>query len=212
MEARLEAEAFSARADITHRRLRAFLHPLGKKARHDESPFAGDDARFAFKNGAACEVDAKTVREPDLIATDDLILGITRRPKLRLDVFGAYMDRLGKRLTGALSGQDDLLGEFSANRADLALKVPNARLTRIALNDVPDGRVVNAHVDAGETRRFRLARNEVSLCNGELFKLRISGKLNDLHAITEGVGDRAERVRGRDEHHIAQIVVEIEVV
>src|SRR5690606_28173925 len=119
MKARLEAEAFSARADITHRRLRAFLHPLGQKARHDESPFAGDDTRFAFKNGAAWQVDAITVRVPDLISTDDLILGITRRPRIRFDVFGAYMDRLGKRLSGALSGQDDLLGEFSANRADL---------------------------------------------------------------------------------------------
>ena len=46
----------------------------------------------------------------------------------------------------------------------------------------------------------------------ELLEFRVAGHLDHLHAVEEGVGDAVERVGGRYEHHVREVVGELEVV
>ena len=57
-----------------------------------------------------------------------------------------------------------------------------------------------------------LPRDQEVAGDRALFARRVAGKLDDLHAIEKGPGDRALLVGRRDEHHLAEIERDVEVV
>src|SRR6185436_16550127 len=56
------------------------------------------------------------------------------------------------------------------------------------------------------------AWDQVALRDVQLLELRVTAELDDLHAVLQRNRDRVQAVRGGHEHHVTQIVVEIEVV
>ena len=59
---------------------------------------------------------------------------------------------------------------------------------------------------------LELTREEKPTRNRELLGLQIAGKTNDFHAIAQRFRNRLQRVGGRDEQHLRQIVVDFEIV
>jgi hypothetical protein len=57
-----------------------------------------------------------------------------------------------------------------------------------------------------------LARDQVFLGNIELFVLGVARQLDDLHAVLQRHRDAAQGVRRGDEHHVAEVVVEVEIM
>ena len=59
---------------------------------------------------------------------------------------------------------------------------------------------------------LELLRDQVLARDGELLAPRVAGDLEDLHAVAERRRDRVGDVRGRDEHHVREVVRDLEVV
>src|SRR3546814_10143499 len=59
--------------------------------------------------------------------------------------------------------------------------------------------------------RLDLLGDEVALCDLDLFILGISGQADDLHAVQQRLR-HVERVRRRHEHHVRQVVVDLQIV
>ena len=66
--------------------------------------------------------------------------------------------------------------------------------------------------DAVEPVRLLLLRHEVAPRDGELLQVGVARQSDDLHAILQRARNPAHRVGGADEHHLRQVVVEVEVV
>ena len=60
--------------------------------------------------------------------------------------------------------------------------------------------------------RLGLLRDQVLSCDRDLLPLRITGQLDDLESVLKRQRDRVLLIRGRDEHDITQIVIEIEIM
>ena len=59
---------------------------------------------------------------------------------------------------------------------------------------------------------LNLLRNEVVLCDFHLLFGKISAHRNHLHTVAQRRLDSRRRVRRRDEEHVREIVVDVEVV
>jgi hypothetical protein len=57
-----------------------------------------------------------------------------------------------------------------------------------------------------------LPGHQVSLRDVQLLELGVARELDDLHAVLQGQRDAAQRVGSRDEHHVGEVVVQIEIV
>jgi hypothetical protein len=63
-----------------------------------------------------------------------------------------------------------------------------------------------------ETGFELLSWHEITHRNVELLELGVAAQLDDLHPISERHRDTAERVRRRNEHHVGEVVIEVEVM
>src|SRR5262249_41631877 len=99
----------------------------------------------------------------------------------------------------------DAARDLAADRADLALEARHAGLPRVLLDDPPQRLVADRDPRLAQAVALDLAWHQVALGDLELFLLGVARDLNDLHAVAQRTRNRVERVRGRDEHHIAQV-------
>jgi hypothetical protein len=107
---------------------------------------------------------------------------------------------------------EDLTRDLAADAADLALEVTYAALHRVVVDDLSNRVLADLDVDVFETCVFLLARHEIAHRDVELFELGVTADLEDLHTIAERKRNATKRVRRGDEHHLGQVIVEIEVV
>ena len=99
-----------------------------------------------------------------------------------------------------------------ADAGDLALERADAGFLRVVVDDRADRVLGDRERHVVEAALLALARHEVLHGDVELLELRVAGELDDLHAVLQRDRDAAERVRRRDEHHVREVVVEVEVV
>src|SRR5215468_7857924 len=83
---------------------------------------------------------------------------------------------------------------LARHRGDLALDASHPRLPRVAAHDVAEGLVVEAELAGGEAVGGELLRDEVAPGDTDLFRVRVAGQRQDLHAIAERPGDGVEGV------------------
>src|SRR5262249_56269938 len=95
---------------------------------------------------------------------------------------------------------DDLPRDFTTDRRNFALQVPDASLARVPLDDRLDRIVVDDDVLGAETGAFNRLRGEEALCDFDLLGLSVAGKLQDFHAVAQRLRDRFDLVRPADDH------------
>ena len=103
-------------------------------------------------------------------------------------------------------------GRLAADIGDLALEVSHAGLAGIGADDAADGVVLDLELRGLEAVLFALLRDQVALCDLELFLVGVAVELDDLHAVEQGAWDRRGGVRGGDEEHTGQIKRQLEEV
>ena len=120
---------------------------------------------------------------------------------------------LGGDLIGpVLAVFEHLARDLAAHAADLPLEITNAALHRVVMDHRADRVLGDLQIHVAEAGFLLLAVDQVAHGDVELLELRVAGELDDLHPVLERERDAAERVRGRDEHHVREVVVEVEVV
>ncbi len=96
--------------------------------------------------------------------------------------------------------------------AILTLERTHAGFARVVLDDLLDRLVGDLELLRREAVLFELLRDQVLPRDRELLVPRVAGDLEDLHAVAEGRRDRIGDVGGRDEHHVREVVRDLEVV
>ncbi len=123
-------------------------------------------------------------------------------------------DLVGRDLFAeALALDDDLAGDLAADRRNLALEVPDARLAGVALDDGGEGAFVEGDVVFRESRALDRLRREELLRDLDLFDLRVAGELEHFHAVAQrACGIVCSTFAVQMKHHIRQVVLDVEVV
>ena len=108
------------------------------------------------------------------------------------------------------------LGDLHRDAADdarhLTLEVADAGLARPLLDDLLERAVGDVELRGGEPVLLELLGQEVLARDRELLAARVARDLEDLHAVAQRRGDRVGDVGRRDEHHVREVVRDLEVV
>src|SRR5262245_29445854 len=186
-------------------RLRALAHHLAQLAGQQEPAAARRARGLDEQDVAAHRRPSKAGRHSRHAgAHGDFVLE-AQRPQDLLQILDANVLLLGLAL-------GDLDGHRAQHAADLALEVAHARLARVALDDAPQGRVVDLDLLGPEPVGLELAAHQVALGDLELLARGVARELDDLHAIAQRAGNGVQHVGRGDEDHAAEIERHVEVV
>ena len=108
----------------------------------------------------------------------------------------------------------DVISSFTALRIrlrQLALEIAHAGLARVAADERQQRLVVDRPLLRLEAVLGDLGRDQVLARDLDLLVLGVAGDADDLHAVHQRRRD-VERVRRGDEHHVREVVVDLEVV
>ena len=106
----------------------------------------------------------------------------------------------------------DLGRHLAQHLADLALQVPDAGLARVVADDDADRVVGQRHLLGRQPVALELPRQQVVARDRDLLVLGVAVQPDDLHAVEQRSGDRLAHVPGRDEQHLGQVEVDVQVV
>src|SRR5436190_165462 len=194
------------RADVAHRRLRRLLHDVAELAGQGQLALAGHQRRLDGQDLAADFRPGQARGDADLV----LLLGQRLAEARHAEVLGD----LGRRDLHAerLALDDDLARHLAADRRDLALEVPDARFAGVALDDRGERLVEEHDVVLGEARAFDRLRREELPGDLDLLELGVAGELEHFHAVAQRLRNRVQHVGRADEHHVRQVVLDVEIV
>ena len=102
--------------------------------------------------------------------------------------------------------------DLAADRRDLALEVPQARLAGVVGDDLADRVVGERHVLGRQAVRIELLGDDVLLRDQRLLLLAVAGELEHLHPVEQGGRDRLEHVGRGDEHHPREVEIDVQVM
>ena len=193
---RVDAEHLRAAADIGDGGLRRLLHDVAEVAGQLQLSGAVEHGGFNIEHFPADGCPGKAAHEADLILRIDV---------LRLKARGAEI--VGHAACAQLHAlaltERDALGRLAADGGQL--EHAHAGFARIERDDLADGIVAHAQLRRLEPVLFALLRQQVLLCDLELFLVRIARELDDLHAVEQRARDGVKRVGRQDEKHIRQV-------
>src|SRR6476646_4837356 len=201
---RLDAEFDRARAHIGVRRLDRLLHHVTQIAGDGHLALARHHHAFHGEQFAADLGPSETGDHADLILKLSLAVAELLHAEIVLEVLERDIDRL-------LLGGQKLLNRLPRHLGDFALEIADACLTRVAADDLLQRLVVEAPLVALQSVRLSLGGDQVTARDLDLFVLGVASDADDLHAVHQGRRD-VERVGRGDEHHVRQIVVDLEIV
>src|SRR4051794_4459774 len=166
------------------------LHPVGLDEQHVAAGAghgqAGRDARHRGAGGGLLE---------DLLAAERVADGVE-------------VDR-DRRLGGA---RRDAGRGLAQQRPELALELADAGFARVLGDDRARQLVGDLDLVLSEAVAPALARPQVAAGDRRLLGGRVAVEADDLHAVEQRAGDRLGLVRGRDEHDLGQVELDVEVV
>src|SRR6185312_7081111 len=204
-ELRIDAELGRLRLDQAQRRLRGFLHDFAQLSRQDQLAAARHARRLDEEDVATdrcpCEARGDTRDRGPLRY---LVLE-ARRPQHLGDIVRLETDTLDFAF-------GDTHGGAAQQRPDLPLQIAAAGLAGVLADETRERRIGKAGLRRRQAVRLQLAGNEIALGDLELFVLRVTMELDDLHAIAQRPGDGLEHVGGGNEEHVAQIEGQTDIV
>ena len=106
----------------------------------------------------------------------------------------------------------DLARHLAADRGYLALKVPEARLSRVLADHLSCGCVGDRDKLRGKAVLVNLSRHNVLFGYLELLLLCVARQVDYLHAVAQRRGYRVSRICGHYEHDAGEIVRDVQVV
>src|SRR5262249_8945002 len=160
------------------------LHDVAELAGERQASLAGHQRGLDDEDLAADFRPREARRDADLV----LLLG-QRRPAARdAEILGDL--RRADLLAEILPLADDLARARAADRRDLALEVPDARLARVALDDRLERLVEERDVLAREARPLDRLRREELLGDLDLLLLGVAGELQHFHAVAQRLRNR----------------------
>ena len=110
-----------------------------------------------------------------------------------------------------LRRRQNLLHALPAEIRDLPLQIPHARFAGVEPNQLPQPGVGDFPFAIPQPMILGLLRNQVTFRNLDLFVFGVAGQTNDLHPIKQRLR-HSQRIRRRDEHHVRQIVIDLEIM
>ena len=206
----IDAERFCMPPDVAERRECAFLHDVAERtgelqfaaARHLDGLDLERCAAAAGPCHAGHDADAR-----DVLA---FVAGELARAEQFADQLVVHDDRFFRRQPAVLLHES--ADELAADRGDGAFQTADARLHGVVLDDLERGTVLEAHERVVEAIFHHLARDQVAFRDLLLFERGVAGQADDLHAVEQRTRDGLQHVRGRDEHDLAEVVVDLEVM
>ena len=175
-----------------------FLHNVAKRAGYLNSSVAVHRCNLDLQQVAAGLRVCKSVYDTNGIGS--------------LKSFGNNLS-LAKEIGNVLLGDGnrlcatfcDLFCALSYKRCDLTLKGTHARFLGIIGNKRHNTAVGDLEAALGHSVALKLLGNEMVLCDRKLFGVGVGRKLDDLHSVKQGQGNRGIAVCRSDEKHIRKI-------
>ncbi len=106
----------------------------------------------------------------------------------------------------------DARRRLAQQRPELALEVAHARLAGVLADDRAQHVVADRHLVGAQAVALELALPQVVAADGDLLLDGVAVEADDLHAVEQRAGDRLRLVGGRDEHDLAEVDLQVEVV
>ena len=206
VEPAIEAERGGPRTGIGQRGLTRLAHHVAEFSRQLQLALARQHTDLDGEQLTAGLGPRQSVRHPDARAVLERQVGVALRPERG--------GQLGRADDGGAHERSFrfALRHLAAQARQLALEVSHAGLTRPAVHQVAQRLVGDLDVFRFETCGGTLFGQQEALGDLDLLRLEVAGQPDDLHAVRERRRDRAERVRGADEHDLRQVEVHLEVV
>ncbi|VTQ30320.1 Uncharacterised protein [Pseudomonas aeruginosa] len=104
-----------------------------------------------------------------------------------------------------------LLHRLAADLGDLPLEAAHPGFAGVVANDVAQGAFLEGQLALLQAVGLDLLRNQVLGGDIDLLVLGVARQADDFHPIQQGRRD-VHRVRGAEEHHVGQVVVDFQVV
>ena len=193
--------------DVTHCRLRRFLHDITQLAGERQLTTAFHERYFGRQDFAAHLGPRQSGHQTYFVLGFLLVVSTELRDS---QVFAEVVRRDPGLVLLALP--NDRSRHLSANGRDFPFQVPNAGFARVTADDPRDAFVIELQLFLAEAGCFQLFRNQESLGDFLLFFLCVPGDTQYLHSVLHGLGDCMKDICGRYEHDLGQIVVHIEIV
>ena len=186
--------------------MRRFLHDVTELAGQRQLALPRHQRGFADQQLATNFSPGKARRNADFVA----LFGEARPESWHTEILG---DLFGRHVfLERLAFDDNLARDLAADRRNLTLEVADACLARVTLDDRLDRLVLENDVLRRQTSAFDGLQDKESLGDLELLLLGVTRQLQHLHAVPEGLRNRVQHVGGTDEHHVRQVVLDVEVV
>src|ERR1700722_1675250 len=199
-----DAEGGATRLDVAFRRLHRFLHHVAELAGGRDLALAGHDHRFDRQQLAADLGPGQPGCDADQIGLLHLAIAEAANAGVFLQIPARDRDAL------QLAHQD-FLDRLAGKIGELALEIPDAGLARVIADEILQRVVGDRPFRRLEAVRLDLLRNEVAPRDLDLFVLGVTGDADDLHAVHQRLR-HAQRVGRGDEHHVRQIVIDLEIM
>src|SRR5439155_22143859 len=106
----------------------------------------------------------------------------------------------------------ELARDLAPELPDLPLHLADARLTRIARDDLAERSVRDRELLQREAVLTHLPRDQIALRDLQLFTLGVAREGHGLQPVEQRAGDALRKVRGRDEQHFRQVEGHSQVV
>src|SRR5690606_34871382 len=205
MEVLLQAKGFRTAANDRHRRLDGLLHDVAELAGVNQLALAGHHRGLDGQQFTADLRPGKASHLADLI----LLLGAAETETAHAEIpFEVFRRHLHGRVLGL---KQQLLDDLAADLRDLALKAAHARLAGVVPDDRPHRVLADLDLVPLQAVCLDLLGDEIAKRDIGLFILGVAGQADYFHSIQQRTGN-VHRVRRRDEHHVGQVVIDLEVM
>ena len=155
-------------------------------------------------NSPPTSVQAKPGDDTDLRLALDLAVAVLRHAEEVFESLLGDLDRL-------LLGDHQLLHRLAGECRQLTLQITHARFAGVAADHQQQGVIVDRPFLGIKAMLGDGVRDQMLARDLDLLVLGVAGDPDDLHAVDQRAGN-IERIRGRDEHDVRQIVVDLQVV
>ena len=205
VEVRVHAEALAAAPHHRHRRLDRLLHHVAQLARVDQLALSGHHGGLDGQEVPTDLGPGEPRHFTDPVLRLHLPVTVALDPEIGLEIARTHRD------LAPTGGPHQLLHHLARDLRDLALQVAYPRLSRIEAHDVADRAVADPELGLRKAVVLDLLRDEITGGDVELLVLRVAREPDDLHPVEQRRRD-VERVRRGDEHHLGQVVVDLQVM
>ena len=200
-----KAGHFRMRLDVLERDLGRFLHHVSEVSCHGQIALSLADRALDEEDLSSHRCPCKSGNDSGSLISLLHVMRVSRKAEIFPEVFLLDCRRI-------LLFQSYLLGCHTSHLCDLLLKSTNSGLMCIFIYDLRHSALLKLQLSLLETMLLDLLRHKIILRDLILLLSEITAHIDHLHTVLEGRLDSVDAVCSRDEHHVRQIVIYVEIV